>query len=117
MQRSPSSVRLPRRRAPRRAFLLLLLASSAAPAAAQDVDEAWVRSHYDKREARVPMRDGVRLFTAIYTPRDAQGPFPILLFRTPYGVGPYGEDAYRSPLGPNPAFTRDGYIFVYQDVR
>lgn len=86
----------------------------------------WVAAHYQKREARVPMRDGATLYTAIYTPRDLHDggdggddapALPVLLFRTPYSVGPYGPDAYPEKLGPHPAMLRDGYIFVYQDVR
>lgn len=63
------------------------------------------------------MRDGVELFTSIYAPRDAARTAPILINRTPYGVGPYGESAFRERLGPSMALCRDGYIFVYQDVR
>ena len=54
---------------------------------------AYLRANYRKQEVMVPMRDGVRLFTAIYTPQ-GPGPFPVLLQRTCYGVGPYGPDAY-----------------------
>ncbi|MCA9704382.1 MAG: CocE/NonD family hydrolase, partial [Myxococcales bacterium] len=79
--------------------------------------EAWVRAHYVKREVRVPMRDGVTLFTAIYQPREPAGPVPILYKRTPYGVAPYGEDAYLASLGPSPTLMERGWIFVYQDVR
>lgn len=83
---------------------------------------AWVAANYQKREVRIPMRDGATLFTAIYTPREALRPadgsaLPIMLLRTPYSVGPYGEDQYAAKLGPHPAMMRDGYIFVYQDVR
>lgn len=41
---------------------------------------------FDKIEALVPMRDGVRLKTEVYVPRNAKGPLPILLTRTPYGL-------------------------------
>jgi hypothetical protein len=78
---------------------------------------AYVRSHYDKQEAMVPMRDGTRLFTAIYTPRDHGRPYPFLLERTPYGVGPYGPDQVKDDLGPCALFGQEGFIFVYQDVR
>ncbi len=64
----------------------------------------------------IPMRDGVRLYTAIYVPTGA-GPFPVLLHRTCYGVGPYGPDAYPDELGPSATLAREGFIFVYQDVR
>ncbi len=106
-----------RRLLARAARVVLLLVLPGAPLAAQEVDAEYVRDHYEKREVHIPMRDGVELFTAIYTPKDAAGPVPILLFRTPYSVAPYGEDAFRAPLGPNGAFTRLGWIFVYQDVR
>jgi hypothetical protein len=78
----------------------------------------FVRSHYTKYEFRIPMRDGKRLFTAVYVPKDAAGgPYPFLMDRTPYNVGPYGEDKYPAHLGPSEDFERSGYIFVYQDVR
>jgi len=80
--------------------------------------EDYVRSHYTKYEFRIPMRDGKRLFTAVYVPKDAPGgPYPFLLNRTPYNVGPYGEDQYPKHLGPSDEFEKGGYIFVNQDVR
>jgi len=85
------------------------------PAAPQ---EDYVRAHYTKYEFRIPMRDGKRLFTAVYVPKDAfGGPYPFLMNRTPYSVAPYGEDQYPKQLGPSEEFERGGYIFVYQDVR
>jgi putative CocE/NonD family hydrolase len=63
------------------------------------------------------MRDGVRLFTAIYTPKDRSKRYPIMLNRTPYSVAPYGSDQYRGGVGPSALFADEGYIFVYQDVR
>ena len=68
------------------------------------------------------MRDGVRLFTAVYVPKisafpDDPGPYPFLMNRTPYNVEPYGEDRYPATLGPSDEFEKSGYIFVYQDVR
>src|SRR5262249_41612685 len=77
----------------------------------------YVKAHYTKYEYRVPMRDGKRLFTAVYVPKDQEQHYPILLNRTPYSVRPYGVDQYRSDLGPSPLFGKAGYIFVYQDVR
>ena len=77
----------------------------------------FVLRTYEKREVRIPMRDGVTLFTQIYTPRDNTKTWPILLKRTPYGVGWYGATSYSNALGPNQETARDGYIFVYQDVR
>src|SRR6185369_4689160 len=65
------------------------------------------------------MRDGVKLFTSIYVPRDSSRAHPIIMSRTPYGVGPYGADSMRTSFGPsgNPKFQDAGFIFVYQDVR
>jgi hypothetical protein len=79
--------------------------------------ETYVREHYVKSEHLVPMRDGVRLFTIVYAPKDRSQRWPIMLFRTPYGVPPYGPDNYRGLLGPSAEFAREGFIFVYQDVR
>jgi len=78
-----------------------------------------VREHYVKYEHRVAMRDGVRLLTAVFVPRDASASkvYPILLFRSPFGVGPYGPDEY-FPVGAQTiALLEAGYIFVRQDVR
>ena len=80
-------------------------------------EEEYIRANYNKFEYRIQMRDGVELFTAVYTPNDAGREYPILLYRTPYSCRPYGSDQYRSTLGPGHRFSRDGYIFVYQDVR
>jgi uncharacterized protein len=63
------------------------------------------------------MRDGVKLFTSIYAPKDTSVTYPILLTRTPYSIEPYGPGTYPPSLGPSPAFAQEGYIFVYQDVR
>ena len=73
--------------------------------------------HYDKYEYRIPMRDGVHLFTAVYLPKDRSRLYPILLTRTPYSVAPYGTDRFPERLGPSELFAPEGFIFVYQDVR
>jgi len=80
---------------------------------------AEIRAHYTKYEFRIPMRDGVKLFTAVYMPKDAAPGkiYPFLMERTPYSVAPYGADHYPKRLGPAPSFAADGFIFVYQDVR
>ena len=82
---------------------------------AQDV--TYIRQHYRKQEARIPMRDGVRLFTSIYIPVDSSTSYPIILVRTPYGVGPYGADAFRENMLPSMLEAREGFVFAYQDVR
>jgi len=78
-----------------------------------------IRSRYTKYEYRIPMRDGVRLFTSVYVPNDAAAGkrYPILLTRTPYTVAPYGVDRYKKALGPTQAYEKEGFIFVFQDVR
>ncbi len=105
-----------------RTWLLLccVLVIAAATASAQTRDAAPtfdIKEHYTKYEYRIPMRDGVRLFTSVYVPKDASRAYPFLIDRTPYSVGPYGEDLYRTRLGPSPDFDKSGYIFVFQDVR
>ncbi|MFY9939511.1 MAG: CocE/NonD family hydrolase [Silvibacterium sp.] len=80
-------------------------------------EEDYVKAHYTKYEYRIPMRDGVRLFTAVYVPKDAAQSYPFMMDRTPYSVAPYGEDQYAKHLGPSDEFEKAGYIFVYQDVR
>lgn len=101
-----------------------LLASAqprtAAPQPPPQIQEraAYVRQHYTKHEVLIPMRDGVRLFTSIYVPKDRGRTYPILLLRTPYSVAPYGIGSYRATLGPaSEKFMREGFIFAYQDVR
>jgi len=76
-----------------------------------------LKAHYTKYEYRIPMRDGVHLFTAVYLPKDTSHSYPFLINRTPYSVAPYGEDQYRKQLGPSAEFDKAGYIFVMQDVR
>jgi uncharacterized protein len=77
----------------------------------------YIKNNYNKREEMIEMRDGVKLFTSIYEPKDTSQKYPILLDRTPYTVAPYGADKYKTLLGQNELFAREGYIFVYQDVR
>jgi putative CocE/NonD family hydrolase len=77
----------------------------------------YIKSNYTKREVMIPMRDGVKLFACIYEPKDTSQKYPIMFDRTPYSVGPYGADRYKTSLGPDELFPREGYIFVYQDVR
>ncbi|WDF69782.1 CocE/NonD family hydrolase [Sphingobacterium oryzagri] len=83
----------------------------------QEVDEAYVKNNYTKIEEYITMRDGVRLFTSIYIPKNTDQKYPIMLNRTPYTVAPYGTDDVKAYLGNFPEMTKAGYIFVYQDVR
>jgi hypothetical protein len=97
--------------------LLLAALGTLAAAAAQGPATFDAKAQYDKREVMIPMRDGVKLFTIIYSPRNQTDSYPILLTRTAYGIPPYGADNYRQVVGPNNDFAREGYIVVYQDVR
>ena len=92
-------------------------AQERAPVAPPPPSLAYAKAHYTKYEFRIPMRDGVHLFTSVYVPKDSSQPWPILMDRTPYSVAPYGEDNYKPVLGPSEEFDKAGYIFVYQDVR
>lgn len=94
---------------------LVALVSSARTGRAQGIE--YVKANYTKYEYRIPMRDGKKLFTTVYAPKDDSQTYPILLTRTPYSAGPYGADQYKSDLGPSPLFGKEGYIFAYQDVR
>jgi uncharacterized protein len=101
-------------------FLVLVTLALTANLAAQSKPEAPeydAREHYTKYEYRIPMRDGVRLFTSVYVPKDSARAYPFLINRTPYSVGPYGVDQFRKQLGPSPDFDKAGYVFVFQDVR
>ena len=78
-----------------------------------------IKSNYDKKEIYIPMRDGVKLYTAIYTPKDISKDkkYPMLMQRTCYSIAPYGEENFKRSLGPNSFLQEDKYIFIYQDVR
>jgi putative CocE/NonD family hydrolase len=86
---------------------------------AQESDSAWVVNNYTKKEVMIPMRDGVKLFTAVYTPKAANEKHPILMVRTPYSVAPYGEKNFSPRLYTThwKQYLRAGYILVLQDVR
>src|SRR3990170_4392167 len=120
---------------------IVVLLLPATLAAQQDADV--LRANYTKREVLVPMRDGVRLFTAIYVPNDTtpQHPTvmtrtphrpdphaaprlppppqpPIVMTRTPYSTDPYGADRFPDSVGNQVrAYMRAAYVLVYQDVR
>ncbi|MCM3906097.1 MAG: CocE/NonD family hydrolase [Pyrinomonadaceae bacterium] len=102
-----------------RVYCLVLVAAfwTTAVQAVHALDDAEVKAHYLKSEQMITMRDGVRLFTSIYVPKDTSKKYPIMLSRTPYSVAPYGPDSYKTALGPSPLFQNEGFIFVYQDVR
>src|SRR5271170_4662953 len=108
---------MPRRNRSVLVFIALALAPNFIAQSTPDAPEYDVKEHYTKYEYRIPMRDGVHLFTSVYVPKDSSRAYPFLINRTPYNVAPYGVDLYRRNLGPSPDFDRAGYIFVFQDVR
>ncbi|MFC5284676.1 CocE/NonD family hydrolase [Pedobacter alpinus] len=99
--------------------LYLLLAFLPTLSFSQTQSADYVKENYNKIEKYITMRDGVKLFASIYIPKDASktNKYPIMMQRTCYGVAPYGEDKYRSSLGPSPFMMKEKYIFVYEDVR
>ncbi len=95
----------------------LILAATFLTGVVHAQEGAEVKAHYLKSEQMITMRDGVKLFTSIYVPKDTSKKYPIMLHRTPYSVAPYGPDLYKDALGPSPLFQNERFIFVYQDVR
>jgi uncharacterized protein len=107
-------------------FQLTLLALLAVPAATAqsesaskdgEANEAYLREFYTKSEYMIPMRDGVRLSTAVYAPKNDTQRYPILITRTPYSIKPYSVDRYPDPRGPMRNYAKQQFIFVLQDVR
>jgi putative CocE/NonD family hydrolase len=102
----------------RKLLLPLFLFSFVLLNAQTDQDSLWVRENYTKKEIYIPMRDGVKLFTAVYTPKDMSEKHPILMNRTPYSCAPYGADFSGRLTGSHwKYYCRENYIIVIQDVR
>src|SRR3954471_14608864 len=99
------------------ANLLLIITVMGVYAQSPAPDAEYIKANYQKYEYQIPMRDGKKLFTSVYVPKDQSKKYPIMMDRTPYSVAPYGVDAYKGSLGPSSQFLHDGFIFVYQDVR
>ncbi len=87
------------------------------PLYSQTTQKFEVSENYDKQEVYITMRDGVKLHTTIYSPKDTSKKYPIIMQRTPYSSRPYGADQFRSLIGPNKYLMEEGNIIVYQDVR
>jgi putative CocE/NonD family hydrolase len=99
-------------------FFLSLCARSAHAADSPDTNALWFAEHYTKYELRIPMRDGVHLFTRVYIPKDDSQLWPIILTRTPYALKPYGDDNYTTNInGSFRTLAKDKFILVTQDVR
>jgi uncharacterized protein len=100
-------------------LLIAIAACCLGKAQMANEDSIWVREHYNKTEHLVTMRDGVRLFTAVYAPKDAARKSPILFNRTPYSCSPYGTDQFNPRLYTTYwiNYLKMGYIIAIQDVR
>jgi len=100
-------------------WLCSLLALAGVLTAQAQTATSFVKDNYQKFEYKIPMRDGTKLHTNVYVPKDASATnrYPFLMQRTCYSVAPYGVDVYPSSLGPSGTLMRDKFIFVYQDVR
>lgn len=101
----------------KRILLVIAVMMLGVPVWGQVPDSLYIKENYEKLEVQIPMRDGIKLFTSIYLPKDKSKTYPILMQRTCYSVAPYGPNKFRRNLGPSRFLMRDGYIFVYQDVR
>ena len=98
--------------------LLLAFCFSFLVATAQNnFNESYVKDNYNKIDTTITMRDGIKLYTIIYVPKEQSQKYPFLIERTPYSVSPYGENNYAKRIGPNEELMHQKYIFVYQDVR
>ncbi len=99
-------------------FVTLCLPGRFAGAAeSPDTNAVWLAEHYTKYEHRIRMRDGARLFTRVYVPKDDSRTWPIILTRTPYALKPYGAENYNDPSGSFRTLAKDKFILVTQDVR
>ncbi len=98
-------------------FVLVTSFSALAADKKSDPRADYIRANYTKYEYQIPMRDDVKLFTSVYVPNDDSKTYPMMFQRTPYRVAPYGADKYKTRLGPSEAFEKEGFIFVFQDVR
>jgi putative CocE/NonD family hydrolase len=102
----------------RKLLLFSFLFSFLTTTAQNEQDSAWIRDNYTKKEIYIPMRDGIKLFTSVYEPKDKTEKHPILMNRTPYSCSPYGENNFRGFWNNHwKYYCRENYIIVIQDVR
>jgi putative CocE/NonD family hydrolase len=96
-------------------FSLLILSDHLTPLLAQE--NRLLEKNYTKKEYRIEMRDGIKLFTAVFSPKDTSEKYPIIIWRTPYNIGPYSEDKFPVRRSGWQHFIEEKYIIVFQDVR
>ena len=100
-----------------KSWYLLFLLLSAFVVTGQEEEDTYVKDNYLKVEYSIEMRDGIKLHTVVYSPKDTTVEYPILLKRTPYSCRPYGAGEHKSKIAPNEFLMKEGNIVVYQDVR
>lgn len=98
-------------------LLLVALFTCLITYAQANPDSLWMRENYTKKEVMIPMRDGVKLYTCIYIPKDQSPTHPVIMQRTPYSCAPYGEAFAPFHLSYKINYLREEYIYVLQDVR
>lgn len=101
-------------------LLLLFIGLVFTFTSAQSQTDFEISEHYTKQEVMIPMRDGIKLHTTIYSPKNTEQSYPIIMTRTPYSSQPYGANKFpQSPsrMAGNPQLLEQGNIFVVQDVR
>lgn len=100
---------------------LIFMLAGASAVFAQNMDKVltkeYSKKHYTKKAYTIEMRDGVKLYTVVYAPKDKSQEYPFLMKRTPYSCRPYEEGVFPRALSRNPYLVKEGYIFVCQDVR
>lgn len=95
-------------------YVLCILFAGSSSAQSQN---NFVKENFTKIDTTITMRDGIKLYTVIYIPKDESQSYPFLMERTPYSAGPYGSGRFPRRVGPTESLMNDKYIFVYQDVR
>ena len=96
-------------------FLLILCLCYCSTVLGQNADSIYMRQAYDKFEYQIPMRDGLKLFTVVYVPKDKTKTYPFLINRTCYNASEYAD--FKTHGHPSRYLVKDGYILVFQDVR
>ena len=79
------------------------------------ISQSWLEENYVKSEVMIPMRDGISLYTAVYSPVRAERR-PVIMTRTPYSCAPYGEGWHSDLCGQMSEFVLNDYIIVYQSI-
>ena len=98
-------------------FISFLCAINLTTQAQNIQEDSTLEKIYTKREVMIPMRDGIKLYTAIYEPKNNDKHHPILMHRSPYSCEPYGEEFDKSLSTHLSTYVQKNYIIIYQDIR